>query len=309
MIDLRLRSRIGKAELAEKVGKIVTPGDYNMLLTGPARVSKPDGSLLAIYLPAALHREMAATYEHLHRVQVKTFNRGAASGSPRVAEGTFNHTKSKAITSSLLGSFDPYGRDRFCRLTAFTAQHPEAWGAMHPLWVRIGELFARHVPDRHRAQLAAIDQTHPDWVIEGTPFTTITINNTYPTGVHTDKGDLDEGFSCLAVHRRGVYTGGVFVFPEFRLGIDLGDGDLVLMDAHEYHGNTMLHCPYCLERLDRVGHRCAEADELGQDVLSPERISVVAYFRTRMVTCASMVEENEKRAVAIEERNQRKVGA
>jgi hypothetical protein len=302
MIDIRLRSRIGQPELKSKVGKIVTDGDYNLLLTGAARVYKPSGELLAVYLPAALHREMAAAYEHLHKVQVKTFNRGAASGSPRVAEGTFNHTKSKAITSSLLGSFDPYGRDRFCRLTAFTAQHPEAWGAMLPLWVRIGELFAEHVPERYAAQVRATRATHPDWVIAGTPFTTITINNTYPTGVHTDKGDLDAGFSCLAVHRRGDYVGGVFTFPEFRLGIDLRDGDLILMDAHEYHGNTMLYCPHCAQRLDRVGHSCTKAT-------SPERISVVAYYRTRMTTCGSMVEENEKRGLAIEERNQRKVGA
>ncbi len=313
MIDVRLRARIAREELDEKIGKILDPTDFNLLMTGPTRVSKPDGSLLCIYLPGALRREMDETYEHLHKVQIQTFNRGRASGSPRVAEGTFNFTKSKGITSSLLGSFDPYGRHRYCRLTAFTAQEPEAWGAMHPLWARIGALFAEHVPDRFAAQMRAIDATHPDWVIAGTPFSTITINNTYPTGVHTDKGDLDEGFSCLAVNRRGRYGGGVFTFPEFRLAVDLAHGDLILMDAHEFHGNTFLHCTDCGERLDEAGHKCQEGRDSaffrGDPAYeSPERISTVCYYRTGMATCGSMTEENAKRGDQIETRNRRKVG-
>jgi hypothetical protein len=120
--------------------------------------------------------------------------------------------------------------------------------------------------------MAQVDKTHPEWVVPGTPFTTITVNNTYPTGVHTDKGDLEQGFSNLTVLRRGRYSGGVFLFPEYRIGVDMGDGDLLLMDAHEYHGNTALH----LESPDA------------------ERISVVAYFRTRMVECGTAAEEADR---------------
>jgi len=128
------------------------------------------------------------------------------------------------------------------------------------------------VPDRHAAQQAQVDATHPDWVVPGTPFTTITVNNTYPTGVHTDKGDLDAGFSNLTVVRRGSYSGGIFLFPAYRVGVDMADGDLLLMDAHEYHGNTPL--------------------ELASD--DAERISVVAYYRTRMVECGNAEQEADR---------------
>jgi hypothetical protein len=138
------------------------------------------------------------------------------------------------------------------------------------------------VNDRYEAQMAEIDRTHPDWVVPGTPFTTITVNNTYPTGVHTDKGDLDAGFSTIAVLRRGSYTGGRFVFPEFRVAVDLQDGDLILMDAHQWHGNTALVCA------------CGDKRTSSCRACGAERISVVSYFRTAMTSCGSEEEENQR---------------
>jgi len=121
----------------------------------------------------------------------------------------------------------------------------------------------RYVPKRFAAQWARAEATDPAWRVPGTPFTTMTVNNTYPTGVHVDKGDLDVGFSCLAVWRRGQYSGGHLTFPEWRIAIDLQDGDLVLMDAHQWHGNTALE----LESEDA------------------ERISLVLYYRTKLLQC------------------------
>jgi hypothetical protein len=299
MIDVRLRSRISPDELGLKVGKIVTPDDVNLVMTGPTTLRRPDGALLAIYLPGVLRDVMAEAWDSLSRVRVQSVNRGAASGSLRVQQNSIKHTKSKSVHSSLLGAFDAYGRDRFCRLTAFTAKEPESWGAMQPVWRAIARQFEAHVPDRYRNQAAECAKTHPDWIIGGTPFTTVTINNTYPTGVHQDKGDLDAGFSCLAVTRRGDYTGGLFTWPEYRVGVDLQDGDLVLMDSHEWHGNTWLHCSACGARLDKPGHRCETMSLPG-----PERVSVVCYYRTKMTACASLDEESAKRAIAAEARNE-----
>ena len=90
--------------------------------------------------------------------------------------------------------------------------------------------------------------------------------------MHTDKGDLDEGFSCLAVWRRGEYTGGHLALPEWRIAVDMQDRDVLLMDAHQWHGNTALN------------------------LLSPdaERISLVLYYRTRMRECRTAHEESEE---------------
>ena len=115
-------------------------------------------------------------------------------------------------------------------------------------------------------------KTEADWRISNTPFTTMTVNNNYPTGVHTDKGDLEEGFSCLMSLRKGEYTGGSLIFPEYRVGVNMGEGDLILMDAHQWHGNTNI-----------VKH----SDDA-------ERISLVLYYRTDMMFCGTMEAEAEK---------------
>ena len=119
-------------------------------------------------------------------------------------------------------------------------------------------------------------------MVPGTPFTTITVNNSYSTGCHTDKGDLDAGFSTITVLRRGAYTGGVLVFPEYRAGADMGHGDLILMDAHDWHGNTQLHC------------RCGQPMNGPCDTCGSERISIVSYFRTKLTKCGSPGEEYRK---------------
>jgi hypothetical protein len=184
-----------------------------------------------------------------------------------------------------MGSMDPVGPMQYCRLTAYTAKNVEKWGELLPLWQAIADHFQEHVPDRFKVQLDHAKRTPPEWVIPGTPFTTITINNSYSTGVHTDSGDLESGFSTLAVARRGEYTGGVLTFPQFQVGVDMQDGDMILMDAHEWHGNTLMTCACDKPLTDGPCKECGA-----------ERISVVCYYRTKMTACGSYDEESEKKA-------------
>lgn len=284
MISVRLRSRVSEGELQQKVGKVVGPDSYNLLLTGPTQVLKPDGKPLAVYLPGAMKGVITdEQYAVLHDLRrVVTDNRGQAGATRRVRVGEQKRTYGKPIASSLIGASDPMGVFRFCRLTAWTGRNLPEWESLHPALRHVAELMQEHVPARYAAQMEEIGQTHPDWVVPGTPFTTVTVNNTYPTGVHTDKGDLGKGFSTIFCLRRGSYRGGTFVFPEYRVGVDLQDGDLILMDAHEWHGNTPIVCD-CGERLTMLCGTCGA-----------ERISVVAYMREAMVSCGSEAEEQQK---------------
>jgi hypothetical protein len=303
IVDLRLRTKIPSEEMEEKVGKMMTPGDINVVLTGPARLRKPDGSLLAVYLPGAIDAETAeAAYPALHSLRsTLTANRGLAAGSTRVPIASSKRedrgacsgrTEAKRVASAIVGAFDPQGPRRYCRLTSWTGRETEKWESIHPLLRAVSDLFREHVPDRHRAQADRVSATDPHWVIPGTVFTTITVNNTYETGVHTDKGDLDEGFSTIVVFRRGDYKGGVLCFPEYRVGVDLGDRDLLLMDAHEWHGNTLFDPPI-------------KRAYTGRPIEPPgfERISVVAYYRTKMTECGTPETEAEKQAVYAEQRS------
>lgn len=294
MISIRVRSRITREELEQKVGKVVGDDSYNVLLTGPSRVFMPSGKLLCVYLPGAMRGVVQAEhYEILHglRKDLVTFNRGLASGSERVKVGTTKRSYAMGVSSGVLGSFDPSGTFKFCRLTAWTGKNMPQWEALRPVFGRVAQALQDHVPDRYAAQMEEIDKTHPDWVIPGTPFTTVTVNNTYPTGVHTDKGDLDKGFSTIFTLRRGAYTGGRFVFPEYRVAVDLQDDDLILMDAHQWHGNTPIVCA-CGQRRTSCCETCGT-----------ERISVVSYMRANMVKCGSEAEEIQR---AIEHRERHK---
>ncbi|HJV96471.1 MAG TPA: hypothetical protein VJ608_10565 [Albitalea sp.] len=202
-----------------------------------------------------------------------SYNRGLASGQDRTvaikADGTRSNTaKSAGVPSAIIGYFDRYPRIPFCRQTAFNAQHTREFDELRPALEQLSSCFRASVSERYEAQMSQVQKTSPDFVIGGTPWTTITVNHNWSTCAHTDKGDLDEGFSCLAVLRQGAYRGGVLVFPAFRVGVDLLDGDLIMMDAHEVHGNTML-----------------------VDEGAAERISMVLYYRTKMRECGSAVEE------------------
>ena len=273
LMEYRIRSKVAPEEMDKKIGRIVKDEDYNVLLTGPTKVLLPNGEPLCVYLPGAVPREV--TDEHypvLHPIQSLSDSRGNASGSlPAQRKKQFVY---RGVPSTILGAIEPMGGGRFpyCRTTAWTGQNTDLFKTLYPLFSEIAELFKKHVPHRYRTQMERTVKTGDDWRIADTPYTTITVNNNYPTGVHTDKGDLEEGFSCLMCIRRGDYTGGRLVFPEYRIAADMQDGDLMLMDAHQWHGNT----------------------ELFLQSEDAERISLVLYYRTDMMFCGTMDEEAEK---------------
>jgi hypothetical protein len=291
VIETRLRTKITTQELEHKIGKVLTPSDVNMLLTGPARVLMPDGRPLCIYLPGLLSSSMQTVYPTLRRIKMTTDNRGLASGTQRVNAGG-NRTRTMPVMSGIMGSMDAGPGRGYCRLTNYTREHVQEWTAMIPFLQDVAREFHRYIPERYREQQLQANKTEDDWIIPGTPFTTITINNSYSTGVHTDKGDLDEGFSCLVVGRSGNYTGGWLCFPEYRVGVDMRHGDLLLMDAHQWHGNTQMTCE-CGKVLSRAPCKlCAS-----------ERVSVVCYYRTKMTRCGTREDENQKRRNSLEGRS------
>ena len=79
------------------------------------------------------------------------------------------------------------------------------------------------------------------------------------------------------------------MFPQYRIAADLHHGDLILMDAHEWHGNTKLTCA------------CGKAPNGPCDNCGAERISIVSYMREKLAECGSPAEE-QRRADAYRDR-------
>jgi hypothetical protein len=332
VLEIRLRNKISKDELEEKKGKILTEEDHNVTLTQPTAVYKPDGKLLCKYLPATFAADwLDGFYNVLSSLKAyQTDNRGLAGGSGRTNSWDSEalkptRTRGVPVSSAIIGAFDAKPPFQYCRLTAWTGKENEQFRSLYPLFQAIGARFAEEVPDRFAAQMKQVARTPEEWVIEGTPFSTITVNNTYPTGVHTDKGDLDEGFSTLTVLRRGSYRGALLTFPEYRVAVDMQDGDLLLMDAHEWHGNTAMflddpECdmcderataeltferagkatrltrPYCLRHAEVINASKGVTVHRAQEVVPAERISVVSYYRTKIANCGP-AEVEAQRAV------------
>lgn len=251
-------------------------------------VYKPDGSLLCVVrknvLPVAV---ITPAYKILRKVRDKGTNRKTSTQGYReylenggsIMRIKVDGTVSKAVAvpdhmagmSNIIGYFDRSQRFPYCRQTRFNTEHPEKFGAALPMLQAVGKVFKETVPDRYNVQMDYVRRTSKDFLIHKTPFTTITVNLNYPTALHKDVGDLKEGFSCLTVIRAGDYRGSVLGFPQFKVGADLHTGDVIMMDAHEWHANTPIEgVPGTYERL-----------------------TLVLYYREKMIYCGTAEQEIE----------------
>lgn len=301
---VQLRSKAFDPEVEALVGTQASAAQAAVKVAGNVTVYKPNGDLLLVLLKGALSEAAAdAAYPFLHWLRkYKSFNRGnyaagavagfdgdnrekvSNDGSSRYRpikrDGSLsNTTYARPVRSAVVGNMDRYPRIPYCRQCALSAEKPEAWGACLPLIQEAGRLFRQEVTTRFAAQLDMAKKTHPAYVIPGTPFTTLTVNNTVAGGYHRDAGDFKPGFGVMSVLRRGSYRGCELVVPAYGVSVDLEDRDLVLFDVHELHGNTPFY--------DAVGPE-GEPEKGGH-----ERISIVFYYRQKMHECLSPAEELE----------------
>lgn len=110
--------------------------------------------------------------------------------------------------------------------------------------------------------------------VRSTLFTTVTCNRSWRTAAHKDKGDFKEGFGMLAC--LGQFQGCELVFPRYKAAVRYREGDILLADVHEVHGNTPLLNPD------------GTVPKLNAE---PERLVTVLYIQEKMDQCLPSVEE------------------
>lgn len=299
-IDIKTPACLPDEEIAALEGNYLDWRDYDLLVVGDGHVArrdgtisgpfeainiwKPDGRLLLHYRPNCLPRDFCrAAYDAFQHVDFSSRNRGAAGGidpetgvlrSPKTKQdGTDSLTTygNPNQRSGIAGSYDRSDRQPYCRLTAFNAKHAAHFARAVPLLWTLDRAFAEGAPEHHAAQTAAVNAVHPDFRITNTTFSTITVNDTWPTAVHWDDGDFAAGLGVMTVIQQGEYSGGHLVFPKYRVAVDMRTGGACLADVHaEAHGNT----PF-----------------VGRDF---SRMSLVCYLRDKMLECGSMSEEFER---------------
>lgn len=265
----------------EMLGKFVTKDLCDTIITpdgGDTVVLKPDGSPLFILRAGILPLEEAERMKAVFRPgAVVTENRGMAAGSERtqvrrdgVTSG-FNRGLKKVL-SGVAGYMDADSKFPHCRTTAYTRDNAELFHQAVGYVKRIDEVFKDSLPDRWAAQKIASQHRSGDWSIFGTSFSTITINRNFRTACHRDAGDFKAGFGVMTSLITGDFAGGILVFPRYRTGVFFGTGDVLLADVHEVHGNTPFE--------GRIGRY--------------ERISLVFYYREKLLRCGTAQEEFNK---------------
>jgi len=267
--------------------------------------------LLAKFRKNVIPKELIQRgWEAFYQTAAPSRNRGAAAGPIRAkgaywkkrkptdinrwsAREVLNGVVSKMrvnnnVYSSVLGYFDktPF-MGLPCRLTSYTQRYFRQFQHGVPFIQELDECFKTLVPDAHAKQLAAARQK-PMYEINGTAFSSVTINRNFQTALHKDAGDFREGFGNLSVIERGEYSGGCTILPQYGIGFNVRTGDFLAMDVHEWHCNTEL-----IENAEQRARNKAlpriHFDDIKTGTLGSEksftRISFVCYLREKLREC------------------------
>ena len=182
-------------------------------------------------------------------------------------------TYANQVLSGIAGFFDRYPRIPYGRATSYTEKNYSTYEKCYPFMVQLADTFKELLPRRHGVQEREANKLDSRFRVAGkeTPFTTITVNKNFRTAAHRDAGDLHEVFSNLTgVANDKEWQGGYLVLPEYRVAINIRPGDLLLINNHDgIHGNTEMLPPE------------------GKTVEEMERISLVCYFREKMLELGS----------------------
>ena len=191
------------------------------------------------------------------------------------------------VLSGIGGYYGRYPRIPYCRTTLYTGGDVNRWKKCLPYINKVDQFFKELLPTRYANQKRVADTIDPGLRIGNTAFTTITINNNFRTAAHRDAGDLKEGFGNLSCTGKGEWDGGYTVLPEYRVGVKLNPGDVLIMDVHQIHGNTPIREKGTGREAVFIGNKNNKEKKVNF-----ERISLVCYLRENMTQCGSRAYED-----------------
>ncbi len=303
-------------EISDKEGEYFNQDTYHTILDEDTDVyRKEDGKLLLKLRKNCINQEICKNAVDSLRdaAKKKHENRGASAGvldrdkmanyiGEFVNPGKFRTRFKSSVSgkfskqatsnlspSNIIGFYDKpdrnlKGKGAPCRLTAFNRDYPELWEKTLPFLKRCDEMFKELTPGPYQLQYNRANETS-NFAIEGTAFSTVTINYSWRTALHRDAGDFQDGFGNLIVledhenpnEYEGCYTG----FPQYGVAVNVRQGDFVAMDVHEWHCNTEF---YALD--EQVGGKWNKTEL--KNGWYYNRLSVVCYLRENMLRCKNL---------------------
>ena len=298
MKSIKLQPVMSDEDANNLVSHFLEDKHIHHLIEEDTEVFKENGDLLCVFKKRIVpEKTLENARIPFRKAAQKSNNRGTAAGNlenlykvgdiidgrvagkvsggqytPLLANGKLSKTSyALPVNSSVIGYMDRYPRIPYCRTTNFSQKFFNEYNLCVPYIKCIDDVFKNYAPHRYKIQKGMADASSEDFIIKDTAFTTVTVNKNFRTAAHKDAGDLKEGFGNLGVISRGKYDGFYTVLPKYGVGLNIGHGDVALFDVHEVHGNTA-----------------------PKKISYYERISVVCYYREKMIYCGSKKYELER---------------
>ena len=246
MKEIIVEKIISDNKMLQLGNTFVKPSQINLIVNEDVDVYTKDKKLLLRFRKNLISKQKLddfydATYNYT--VSNTSKNRGSAQGSQ-----TKSVKHNKPIKSAIIGYFDKWAPNHkhyfkqhgiqtpiSVRETSFNSTYPDKMKKAESLIKEIDKLYKQLLPENYKKQIKKARQTH--FKIANTSFTTVTTNINFRTSIHKDKGDDIDGFGNLAVIQRGSYSGGETCLPQYGIGVNVREGDILFMDVHEWHGN------------------------------------------------------------------------
>jgi hypothetical protein len=275
ILTLKIQMTPKKAETLK--AKFLDDNCYDTLIQEDCDAYDINGNLLFRFRKNVIPFDLLKSgYDAFKGAIKKSHGRGLASGEYHNVikkDGTLSKFDiSPTVDSGNVGFMDArpgIGITAVCRKTAFAQDYFDKYKQGIPFVNCIDNYYQALCPEHYKKQIAIANGTNSNYRIGKTSFTTVTVNKNFQTAVHKDGGDFPQGFGNLCVYREGTYDGCYFVLPEYRVAIDLQNGDILFTDVHKFHGNT----PF---------------KNTSEDYL---RVSFVMYYREMMYKCKQPINE------------------
>jgi len=301
-------------EIAEKEGTYFDGKGYRIIEDDADVYARmPDGSekLLAKFRKNVFPKDLTdLAWNSFYKAASSSRSRGAAAGPINLKSPYWKKRKpvkidgfstqylqdgkiskmrvNNLVYSSVLGFYErtPFMKVP-CRLTSYTQTYFKGYKQGLPFIQAIDRQFKELVPESYAKQLAR-SKKQPEFRIDGTSFSSVTINRNFRTALHKDAGDYREGFGNLSVIERGKYHGGETLFPQYGVGFNLRSGDFIAMDVHQWHCNAALYetaeDKEFNSTLPKIYEHDVDTGTMGSEH-SFTRISFVCYLREKLIDC------------------------
>lgn len=220
--------------------------DYTVYKKTVKVVDKKTGKTLAVFIKNIITDPvLIKAGRNLTTFKGTTERRADASGErilfePKSGTSDKVHHHGKAVPSVMLG-YNASDNFHPCRMTALTRKHRDLFDNDTVVLVQyISKLFKEYCPNEYNKQKAFVDQCNSDMILPKTVFTSLTVNMTWRTSLHIDKGDFASGLGNLCCFKYGNYSQAELMLPNYKIAFDLLEGDVLFMDVHEPHCNNSI---------------------------------------------------------------------